>query len=151
MLVADPSRQKLYVEVKDSLGFADVTVGRGESTANLASIRRDARQLHPRQLRLLKQLPPSEASPACISTVMTSTSCLSFTLGVAHFSPNSRRMAIARAHLLDFFMRTKLRSDQKDTEEEKYGEIEGAANKTFINFDFRFCSFGDFYEELLSN
>nr|GMD45620.1 tricalbin-3-like [Ipomoea batatas] len=31
MLVADPSRQKLYVEVKDSLGFADVTVGRGES------------------------------------------------------------------------------------------------------------------------
>lgn len=30
----------------------------------------------------------------------------------------------------------KLRSDQKDTEEEKYGEIEGAANKTFLNFDF---------------
>ncbi|XP_031112676.1 extended synaptotagmin-1-like [Ipomoea triloba] len=37
MLVADPSRQKLYVEVKDSLGFADVTVGRGE--VNLGSLK----------------------------------------------------------------------------------------------------------------
>ncbi|CAH9138274.1 unnamed protein product [Cuscuta epithymum] len=37
MLVADPSRQNLYVEVKDSLGFADVTVGRGE--VNLGSLK----------------------------------------------------------------------------------------------------------------
>lgn len=30
MLVADPRKQKLYIQVKDSLGFTDLTIGRGE-------------------------------------------------------------------------------------------------------------------------
>lgn len=30
MLVADPQKQRLYVEVVDSLGFADMTMGVGE-------------------------------------------------------------------------------------------------------------------------
>ncbi|VFR03411.1 unnamed protein product [Cuscuta campestris] len=37
MLVANPNRQHLYIEVKDSLGFADVTIGRGE--VNLGSLK----------------------------------------------------------------------------------------------------------------
>lgn len=30
MLVANPRKQKLLVQVKDSLGFADLTIGSGE-------------------------------------------------------------------------------------------------------------------------
>lgn len=30
MLVADPRKQKLYIQVKDSLGFTDLTIGTGE-------------------------------------------------------------------------------------------------------------------------
>lgn len=30
MLVANPRKEKLCIEVKDSLGFADLTVGTGE-------------------------------------------------------------------------------------------------------------------------
>lgn len=30
MLVANPKKQKLYIQVKDSLGFTDLTIGTGE-------------------------------------------------------------------------------------------------------------------------
>ena len=30
MLVANPRKQKLYIQVKDSLGFTDLTIGVGE-------------------------------------------------------------------------------------------------------------------------
>lgn len=30
MLVANPRKQKLYIQVKDSLGFTDLTIGTGE-------------------------------------------------------------------------------------------------------------------------
>lgn len=30
MLVANPRKQKLYIEVKDSFGFTDFTIGGGE-------------------------------------------------------------------------------------------------------------------------
>ena len=32
MLVANPRKQKLYIQVKDSLGFADLTIGNAEVT-----------------------------------------------------------------------------------------------------------------------
>ena len=43
-------------------------------------------------------LPPSDARPACISTVMASATCLSFAIGVPHFSSNSLSIAMALAH-----------------------------------------------------
>lgn len=35
MLVADPKKQILYIEVVDSLGFANMTIGTGEVVVHL--------------------------------------------------------------------------------------------------------------------
>jgi hypothetical protein len=47
----------------------------------------------------LSLLPPSDARPACISTVIASATCLNFPIGVPQFSSNSLSIAIALAHL----------------------------------------------------
>lgn len=36
MLVTNPRKQKLSIQVKDNLGFADTTVGTGEVTSFIA-------------------------------------------------------------------------------------------------------------------
>ena len=54
-------------------------------------------------MSILSLLPPSDASPACISTVIASATCLSFPVGVAQFSSSSFTIVIAlprRRHFL---------------------------------------------------
>lgn len=62
-------------------------------------------RLSTKLISILSLLPPSEARPACISTIMASATCLSLPMGVAHFSSNSLTIAIAVAHLAESRMR----------------------------------------------
>lgn len=49
-------------------------------------------------MSIFSLLPPSEARPACISTVIASATWRSLAAGVPHFSSSSLRMASAFAH-----------------------------------------------------
>ncbi|RXH77323.1 hypothetical protein DVH24_023597 [Malus domestica] len=43
ILVANPRKQKLYIQVNDSLGFADLTIGTGE--AEMTQLRAEDEQM----------------------------------------------------------------------------------------------------------
>lgn len=101
------SSKKRGLIIMKRLEQTDLIKFKGKSKGNRMkyNLQYPVGRLSTKLISILSLLPPSEARPACISTAMASATCLSFPIGVPHFSSNSFRMAIARAHLPEFFTR----------------------------------------------